>query len=80
MATCLVSFPVLGSFRIGLLKFPRHQVQPAGNTALLGAKLALFDGRQDPGGYVDILARVKHVSLHEDPNFQDAYVEEMTFP
>ena len=31
--------------RIGLLDFPAEKIQPAGNTALLGAKLALFDLR-----------------------------------
>jgi len=66
--------------RIGLLKFPPDKVQPAGNTALLGAKLALFDAVQHDGAYPLILAKTTHVALNEDPNFQEAYVEEMTFP
>ena len=66
--------------RIGLLDFPQEKVQPAGNTALLGAKLALFDlGRQD-GAYPEILAKVRHVSLNEDAHFQEVFVEEMGFP
>jgi len=66
--------------RIGLLKFPAHKVRPAGNTALLGAKLALFDAPQHNGAYPRLLAKIRHVPLNEDPNFQDAFVEEMTFP
>jgi uncharacterized 2Fe-2S/4Fe-4S cluster protein (DUF4445 family) len=64
--------------RIGLLKFPLEKVQPAGNTALLGAKLGLFLNDEDV--YTTIRAKVKHVGLNEDPSFQDAYVDEMSFP
>ena len=66
--------------RIGLLDFPPHKVLPAGNTALLGAKLALFDATQHDGGYPLLLAKTRHVALNEDPNFQDAFVQEMRFP
>jgi uncharacterized 2Fe-2S/4Fe-4S cluster protein (DUF4445 family) len=37
--------------RIGLLDFPAEKVQPAGNTALLGAKIALFSHEDDAGSY-----------------------------
>jgi uncharacterized 2Fe-2S/4Fe-4S cluster protein (DUF4445 family) len=65
--------------RIGLLDFPLELVHPAGNTALLGAKLALFhgDGSED---YSDLRARVEHISLAADPEFMDIYVDEMGFP
>jgi uncharacterized 2Fe-2S/4Fe-4S cluster protein (DUF4445 family) len=66
--------------RIGLLKFPPDKVQPAGNAALLGAKLALFGAPQHNGAYPLLLAKIKHVALHEDPNFHEAFVEEMGFP
>jgi uncharacterized 2Fe-2S/4Fe-4S cluster protein (DUF4445 family) len=66
--------------RIGLLDFPPEQIQPAGNTALLGAKLALFSLSEHNGAYPEVLQKIKHVSLHEDPRFQETYVEEMTFP
>lgn len=66
--------------RIGLLHFPKDLVEPAGNTALLGAKLALFSLHEHDGSYPEILAKTKHVSLNEDPRFQEAYVEEMLFP
>jgi uncharacterized 2Fe-2S/4Fe-4S cluster protein (DUF4445 family) len=63
--------------RIGLLRVPLNRVVPAGNTALLGAKQALFE---QPGAWDSIARRVQHFSLNEDPNFHDIYAEEMRFP
>jgi len=54
-----------------------HRVVPAGNTALLGAKMALFDA---PEKWDAIARRVQPVSLNEDESFQDIYAEEMRFP
>jgi uncharacterized 2Fe-2S/4Fe-4S cluster protein (DUF4445 family) len=66
--------------RIGLLDFPPEKVEPVGNTALLGAKIALFDlGRTDLA-YADIRKRVRHVALNLDSDFQDIFVERMAFP
>ncbi|MCC6859466.1 MAG: DUF4445 domain-containing protein [Bryobacterales bacterium] len=62
--------------RIGLIDFPDGVLQPAGNTALLGAKLALFT----PGDFTSIREKTEHISLAADPAFQDTYVEEMVFP
>lgn len=64
--------------RIGLLKFPLDIIQAAGNTALLGAKLSLF--MNDDAVYTSIRSRMIHIGLNEDPNFQDAFVDEMSFP
>jgi len=66
--------------RIGLLRFPLEMVKPAGNTALLGAKLALFNQTEDQFAYAPLRAKAEHVSLNTDPHFQDVFVEEMTFP
>ena len=66
--------------RIGLLPFPLEKIAPAGNAALLGAKLALFAPENEKGDYSGLRARVRHVSLSADPAFQDRYVEEMIFP
>ena len=66
--------------RIGLLDFAAEKVAPAGNTALLGAKLALFSLSDHSGAYPEILGKVKHVSLNEDERFQETFVEEMVFP
>jgi uncharacterized 2Fe-2S/4Fe-4S cluster protein (DUF4445 family) len=65
--------------RIGLIDFPTDQVQPAGNTALLGAKLALFRPDGEDGSYESLRRRVEHVSLGADPRFQDVFVQELAF-
>lgn len=66
--------------RIGLIDFPAEKVQAVGNTALLGAKMALFRRDDEPGDYADLRPRVQHVGLASDPQFMDAYVDAMTFP
>ncbi|HNQ88470.1 MAG TPA: ASKHA domain-containing protein [Verrucomicrobiota bacterium] len=65
--------------RIGLIPLPPERVRPAGNTSLLGAKLALFAPRSALD-YSDLRQRIRHVSLHLDPRFHEIYVQEMTFP
>jgi uncharacterized 2Fe-2S/4Fe-4S cluster protein (DUF4445 family) len=65
--------------RIGLINYPPAQVQPAGNTALLGAKLGLFRRDGEDGSYRDLRRRVEHVGLSADPHFQDAFVQELGF-
>jgi uncharacterized 2Fe-2S/4Fe-4S cluster protein (DUF4445 family) len=66
--------------RIGLFPLPPDQVHPAGNTALLGAKIALFDLHQADAHYSGLLRCIQHVSLNEDPRFQDLFVQELPFP
>lgn len=66
--------------RIGLLEGPAEKIQPAGNTALLGAKLALFNLTKDGADYAGVLRKVRHVNLNEDPHFHEVFVECMTFP
>lgn len=66
--------------RIGLISSPREVVHPAGNTALLGAKKALFLAEDEDGAYRELRKKVRHIGLSEDPNFQEIYVEEMSFP
>jgi len=63
--------------KIGLLRVPQNRVVPAGNTALLGAKRALFD---DDASWDAIARHIEHVSLNEDMEFQNIYAEEMRFP
>jgi uncharacterized 2Fe-2S/4Fe-4S cluster protein (DUF4445 family) len=66
--------------RIGLIDFPPARVQAAGNTALLGAKLALFSLDGEDGSYAGVRRRIEHMALNADPSFQDVFVEEMAFP
>jgi len=62
---------------IGLVNFPPDRIVPSGNTALRGAKRALFD---EPGAYDELASGVRHIALDSDGDFQDVYVEEMRFP
>lgn len=66
--------------RIGLLNFPIDMVKPAGNTALLGAKLALFNSSEDEFAYSALRRKTEHLTLNTEPGFMDVFVEEMTFP
>jgi uncharacterized 2Fe-2S/4Fe-4S cluster protein (DUF4445 family) len=66
--------------RIGLLHFPMEKIVPSGNTALLGAKVALFNPERSRAGYPDLRRMVRHVSLNESQAFQDVFAEEMVFP
>jgi uncharacterized 2Fe-2S/4Fe-4S cluster protein (DUF4445 family) len=66
--------------RIGLLDFPDDSVEPIGNSALLGAKLALFETDRAACEYPDVLGRVEHLSLAADPSFQEIFVRETRFP
>lgn len=63
--------------RIGLFDFAEGLASPAGNTALLGAKLALLEGG---AGFPDLRGKIEHVSLAADVRFQEIYVDEMAFP
>lgn len=64
--------------RIGLLPFPIDRVLPAGNTALLGAKIALLSGAR---GNHDFrwLDRIRHVSLSAHEHFQELFADSMKF-
>jgi uncharacterized 2Fe-2S/4Fe-4S cluster protein (DUF4445 family) len=66
--------------RIGLIRLPAEKVEAAGNTALLGAKLALFEGDGENSPYAQARAKIEHVPLNADASFQEVFVEEMVFP
>ena len=66
--------------RIGLLDIDSEKVLPVGNTALLGAKLALFIDDTADAEYHRIREITEHISLSADPEFQETYAEEMLFP
>lgn len=66
--------------RIGLLSFPLERVEPAGNTALRGAKRVLLGAAGDDRTLAGLRARLEHVPLKEDPRFQEAFVTALGFP
>ncbi len=66
--------------RIGLIKFPTDKIVPFGNTALLGAKLLLFQ-KDGPEAICQMIKqKTEHISLNEYPQFENIYIEEMRFP
>jgi uncharacterized 2Fe-2S/4Fe-4S cluster protein (DUF4445 family) len=66
-----------GARQIGLLNLSPERIVLAGNTALLGAKMALFDGAAK---WDDLARKVGHLALNELEAFQDIYAEEIRFP
>ncbi|MBM5811076.1 MAG: DUF4445 domain-containing protein [Gammaproteobacteria bacterium] len=66
--------------RIGLLDFPDTAIEPVGNSALLGAKIALFGTGPEACEQRALRAKVRHVSLAELPGFQDAFIQALEFP
>ena len=66
--------------RIGLLDYPDENVEPVGNTALLGAKLALFAPEQEAHEISQLCKRIEHVALAADASFTKVFVDEMRFP
>ena len=68
----------LSANRIGLLPVSPNLVHPAGNTALLGAKMFLFDTEipdESP-----LVHHIQHIPLSAHPRFREVFVEEMEFP
>ena len=66
--------------RIGLIDLPIDQVSPAGNTALLGAKIALFSCDGEEGSYKRVRQKIEHVALKSDAKFQEVFVDGLAFP
>ena len=60
-----------------LLEFPEESIRKMGNTALLGAKMALFEKDLSFG---EILSKTHHLSLESDPEFQDIFISKLMFP
>ena len=60
----------------GILDFPEEKINKMGNTALIGAKMFLF---QDEKTVKEILSKTRHINLESDPEFQDIYVDKMLF-
>jgi uncharacterized 2Fe-2S/4Fe-4S cluster protein (DUF4445 family) len=66
--------------RIGLIDFPDEKVEAVGNTALLGAKLALFGKEREAYEFSEVRRRIEHLSLAADRSFMDVFVEATRFP
>jgi uncharacterized 2Fe-2S/4Fe-4S cluster protein (DUF4445 family) len=60
--------------RNGLIECEAEKIVKLGNTALIGAKMFLFE---DEKFIQHILGKTTHVNLEADPNFQDIYIDKM---
>ena len=58
----------------GMIEIPTERVHKMGNTALIGAKMFLFDHENL---VADILGKMQHVNLEGFPEFQDEYISKM---
>jgi uncharacterized 2Fe-2S/4Fe-4S cluster protein (DUF4445 family) len=68
------------AIRIGLVpKVPVARVVPAGNVAGEGAKMALLSLRERAGGLA-LLEEVRYVELSDRADFNDRFVEQLSFP
>lgn len=70
-----------------IVRSPIEEIEQAGNTARLGAKIALCRisaGTAGSGAGEDGLEAIRektpHVSLRSDKRFQEVFIEEMSFP
>jgi uncharacterized 2Fe-2S/4Fe-4S cluster protein (DUF4445 family) len=62
---------------LGLLEFPEGKIHKLGNSALIGAKMALF---MEDLSCEHILDKTHHLSLESDPTFQDIFISKLMFP
>ena len=60
--------------RTGLIECEEDKIIKLGNTALIGAKMFLFE---DEEIIQNILSKTTHINLEADPNFQDIYIDKM---
>ncbi|MEZ5104266.1 MAG: ASKHA domain-containing protein [Draconibacterium sp.] len=60
--------------RTGLIECEEQKIVKLGNTALIGAKMFLFE---DDNFTQKILQKTTHINLEGDPNFQDIYVKKL---
>jgi uncharacterized 2Fe-2S/4Fe-4S cluster protein (DUF4445 family) len=60
--------------RTGLIGAPEEKIHKLGNTALIGAKMFLFEDAIEIRKILDLTT---HINLEGDPAFQDVYIENM---
>jgi uncharacterized 2Fe-2S/4Fe-4S cluster protein (DUF4445 family) len=58
----------------GMVESTEEKIHKMGNTALIGAKMFLFDNQ---GIATEILSKTQHVNLEAFPAFQDTYISKM---
>ncbi len=62
--------------RTGMMDFPLDRFHKLGNSALMGAKMFLFSNNKLEE---DILSRCQHMNLESEGDFQDIFVDQLSF-
>ncbi|MEK6717429.1 MAG: ASKHA domain-containing protein, partial [candidate division NC10 bacterium] len=71
---------IRSAIRIGLIpSLPPDRVSYVGNAAGLGAQMALVSETERRRAD-DLARRIQHVSLADHPDFQDVFLDAVTFP
>jgi uncharacterized 2Fe-2S/4Fe-4S cluster protein (DUF4445 family) len=71
---------VANAGRIGMLpRVPVNRVSKVGNASIEGAAMVLLS-RESRGEADELAPRITHVSLEQDPAFQDRFIGELAFP
>ena len=60
----------------GMMDFPLDRFHKLGNSALIGAKMFLFSGMDLSK---EILAITRHINLESEADFQDIFVDKLSF-
>ncbi|MCK5730586.1 MAG: DUF4445 domain-containing protein, partial [Draconibacterium sp.] len=60
--------------RTGLIETDEDKIVKLGNTALIGAKMFLFENEEFTK---NILNKTTHINLEADGTFQDVYIDKM---
>jgi len=60
----------------GMMDFPLDRFHKLGNSALIGAKMFLFSDKELPD---EILAITRHINLESENDFQDIFVDKLSF-
>lgn len=63
-------------YQTGMIELPEERIHKMGNTALIGAKILLFN---DSSIAENILSKTGHINLEGESDFQNTYVDKMLF-
>ena len=62
--------------QVGMIELPEEKIKKMGNTALIGAKIFLFNDFEICN---HVLTNCKHINLEEGTDFQDTYINKLYF-
>jgi uncharacterized 2Fe-2S/4Fe-4S cluster protein (DUF4445 family) len=62
--------------KTGMIETEEEKIRKMGNTALIGAKMFLYENE---GLLEEILGKTRYINLESNPDFQDVYIDKMIF-